>query len=236
MVKIQLDRYVVAGDSAGGYFTLISPYILSPPPTALIDMYGPTNLIDDRWAQRIKEAEGKPMEDPDYIVPDRKDAECLAYWSERDPSKALTFSTWWWDITTVPENILRRYLALPTYSHEDIYKLVMDTYKYVMILSRSTDTERSRIKTWLRREEFGSEESFREYAKSMSPLFKLDEAKTYPPTFILHGTADAAVPVEQSYDIEAKLKAKGIPVGSRYQEGGEHSFEARITVSCVYSP
>ena len=230
MIKIDLDQYVVAGESAGGYFTLISPYILSPPPKALIDIYGPAKLVDERWAQRIKDAEGRPQEKIEYLVPDRTDADCEAYWSERDPSRAQTFAPFWGELA-VPEDTLRQYLALPDYTHQDIHSLIMDTYKYVMVTTRSTPTERSRIKTWLRGEDYDSEEAYRNFAESMSPFFKLDETDTHPPTFILHGTADAAVPVEQSYELEEKLKAKGVPVGSRYQEGGEHSFESRIMVS-----
>ncbi len=53
---------------------------------------------------------------------------------------------------------------------------------------------------------------------------------TYPPTFILHGTADSAVPVEQSRAFEAKCKQVGIPIDARYCEGGEHCFENKIEV------
>ena len=55
--------------------------------------------------------------------------------------------------------------------------------------------------------------------------------RAYPPTFILHGTNDHAVPVEQSYGFEKRLKELGVKVGARYCPGGEHCFENKIEVS-----
>jgi len=49
--------------------------------------------------------------------------------------------------------------------------------------------------------------------------------KSYPPTFFLHGTADMAVPVEQSYRMAGRLRGMGVPVGEAYCEGGLHCFE-----------
>jgi len=44
------------------------------------------------------------------------------------------------------------------------------------------------------------------------------------PTLILHGTADAAVPVVQAYDLEAALRAIGVDVEAHYYEGAGHNL------------
>jgi len=48
-------------------------------------------------------------------------------------------------------------------------------------------------------------------------------AKT-PPFLLIHGTDDHVVPVAQSHDFEAKLKAAGVPVEAIYIPGVDHSF------------
>jgi acetyl esterase/lipase len=45
-----------------------------------------------------------------------------------------------------------------------------------------------------------------------------------PPFLLIHGTQDKTVPVEQSREGEAQLKAAGVPVESIYIEGVDHSF------------
>ena len=224
MLKIDLGRYVVAGDSAGGYFTSLSPFILSPPPTAVINLYGPTNLIDlSDTTLPDPETVQKALKAIDYLLPGTPESVYESYWAERDPAKAMTLAPWWWDLAQ-PLDKIQAHLGLPGYVPGEKEKMVMDLYRWIAAQKR-------RIPTWLRREEFDNEHEYGEYAKSMSPLSKLESATSHPPTFILHGTADLAVPVEQSYAYEKKLKEKGIPVGSRYEEGGGHSFDSNIQVS-----
>ena len=45
------------------------------------------------------------------------------------------------------------------------------------------------------------------------------------PTLILHGTADAAVPVVQAHHLEAALQARGIDVSAHYYEGAGHNLD-----------
>jgi len=44
------------------------------------------------------------------------------------------------------------------------------------------------------------------------------------PALIFHGTADAAVPIQQSYTLESALRAAGVDVDSRYYEGAGHNL------------
>ncbi len=45
-----------------------------------------------------------------------------------------------------------------------------------------------------------------------------------PPFLLIHGTEDKTVPVSQSHDFEAKMKAAGRPVEAIYIAGVDHSF------------
>ncbi len=55
-----------------------------------------------------------------------------------------------------------------------------------------------------------------------SPISYVD-AKD-PPTLLIHGEQDQQVDVSQSHNVEAKLKAAGVPVESIYIPGVDHSF------------
>jgi dienelactone hydrolase len=50
------------------------------------------------------------------------------------------------------------------------------------------------------------------------------------PTLILHGTADAAIPVAQAHDLEAALLAAGAPVEAHYYEGAGHNLSGEPAV------
>lgn len=58
--------------------------------------------------------------------------------------------------------------------------------------------------------------------REMSALPLLDDVKTYPPTYVYHGTADVLVDVSQSDRFVAKLKVKGVPVEYAKIGGGPH--------------
>lgn len=55
------------------------------------------------------------------------------------------------------------------------------------------------------------------------PQFLVDS--TFPPTFMIHGELDSAVPVRDSYNMERLLNANEIKNSLRVVEGQEHSFD-----------
>lgn len=130
-----------------------------------------------------------------------------------------------------PED-LRSFWGIPDWETTDKHLSRMDLNNYLSIKDQ-------RFEILYRKDTFKSDDEFVEYSKSVSPYHLLDKIKAgpgsglegYPPTFILHGTGDTAVPVEQSYKFVEKLKAKGVEVDARYKEGGEHCFENKIEVS-----
>lgn len=64
-----------------------------------------------------------------------------------------------------------------------------------------------------------------ELYKQASPLTYLD--KDDPPTFVVHGTADETVNIEQSEKLVAKLKELGVPHEYVVVEHAPHSFDLR---------
>jgi dipeptidyl aminopeptidase/acylaminoacyl peptidase len=48
--------------------------------------------------------------------------------------------------------------------------------------------------------------------------------KNWPPTMLLRGTADTAVPIEESHDLRGFLDAAGVHVQLVEFDGKEHSF------------
>lgn len=142
-----------------------------------------------------------------------------------------------------PED-LRSFWGIPDWETTDKHLFRMDLNNHIQIKDQ-------RFEILYRKDTFKSEDEYLEYVKSVSPYHLLDNtsqgrgsasgagagsgsgAANYPPTFVLHGTGDTAVPVEQSYKCVEKLKEMGVEVNARYKEGGEHCFENKIEVSRV---
>lgn len=58
-------------------------------------------------------------------------------------------------------------------------------------------------------------------AKEISPIYAVSADD--PPTFIIHGTADLTVPIQQSISFIAKLKEVGVPNQFIIKKGGGHN-------------
>ncbi len=56
----------------------------------------------------------------------------------------------------------------------------------------------------------------------VSPISYVDASD--PPMLLIHGEKDSQVPVSQSHDMEARLKAAGVPVEAIYIPGVDHSW------------
>lgn len=61
-----------------------------------------------------------------------------------------------------------------------------------------------------------------EAIRAASPIAYVDPKD--PPFLILHGVDDKVVPIAQSHQLEAALKAAGVPVSATYYAATDHSF------------
>ena len=62
-----------------------------------------------------------------------------------------------------------------------------------------------------------------EIARAASPLFQV--TASFPPTFLLHGTADTIVPLDHSTRLDAALAAVGVPHKLKVLENAPHTFK-----------
>lgn len=210
--RVDLDAYITAGDSAGGTSSTLLGHILEPPPKAVIDAFGVVDMAASAHAESAK-----AFQLP-YLKKERTDEEVRKAIADRDPKNASCEGAWSWELEGMTQDELRIFWGAPEYNVTDANDWMrMDMNSYMA-------KNHLRWRTMFRADDVG-DEAFEKALLKWSPYHMVDERKTYPPTFILHGTADSAVPVEQSYKLEKKLNEKGVPVGARYAEGLEHSFE-----------
>lgn len=239
--SIRLADSVVAGDSAGGFHTLYAGLTFSPAPRVLVPLYAPCNWLDPKFVGPTKVDPSAPPAPPAssgsssesaQVAPvgvdkfrwyaDRPDTEYTAALADRDPLNARTFSPWWWDLEAPVED-LQRYFGLPNWRPSDDDFFRMDLYKYGA-------KTKARFPATHRQDTFASPEEYAAYIRSVNPLDILQTKETFPPTILLHGDADSAVPVSQSEDWAKALEAKGVPVELLICPAGGHSFDETIQV------
>jgi acetyl esterase/lipase len=54
---------------------------------------------------------------------------------------------------------------------------------------------------------------------------QLGVTSSWPPTFLIHGSIDSAVPVNESYHMRDLLQRSSVPVRLEVVDGQEHSFD-----------
>jgi acetyl esterase/lipase len=60
----------------------------------------------------------------------------------------------------------------------------------------------------------------------IDPILNVNE--NWPPTAIVHGTADTTIPMRLSKELEAKLKEKGVKTAFFEVEGEPHTFVGKM--------
>ena len=216
---IDLDRYVVTGDSAGGYLSAQMPFELNPAPSALVLVYA---LVDFHSSSLNRKR--SPSAEPTYHRP-RTTGILAAAATDHDLSHADFFCPWDGDL---PPGIdiakTRSFLGMPEYQVTDRHLLRLDLNKYMV------STGFNRLDELFRRKPGTADEEFETQLRSRSPFFELETVQTYPPTFFLHGSRDSLVGISQADRMAEKLEQKGVPIGQAYDFEGEHCFEIFISV------
>ncbi|KAK4097581.1 alpha/beta-hydrolase [Parathielavia hyrcaniae] len=238
--KVDVDRYVLCGESAGGHLaTLMGTRLLSGtapvPPSAIVDVYGiidfPTMPAFGPPEQRPSRATGGPW------VGKFTEAELNALLRDRDPANVLTDALSWNQFEFLTEAEISTLWATE-FRYTD--RALMQAELHMMhSLGRSADGLRVGI---LHGDEFATEDDFMAFVRSMSPLRVLQQRvgegkrgrDLYPPTAFLHGTGDVDVPIQQSYAMAALLKDAGVLVVEYYEEDGLHVFDIKYTGPEVY--
>ncbi|KAK3370692.1 Alpha/Beta hydrolase protein [Podospora didyma] len=219
---VDVDRYVLCGESAGAHLaTLMTLHLPSPPPCAVINAYG---VVDFFGLQVLEPAAGTV---PQPWKGEFSDDELDAFFNDRDPNNVLTDAPAWIE----PGGVSDTDLSIRWGTDFRCTRRVRLQAELLMY-----HTKRLAASTFLsatfHREKFVTDDEFIAFVRSMSPLKVLqDEGKErgYPPTAFLHGGGDKNVPIQQSYDMAETLRKLGVPVVECYEDGEPHNFDTKYT-------
>ncbi|CAK9787361.1 unnamed protein product [Cutaneotrichosporon oleaginosum] len=219
LVGADADAWVVGGSSGGASLACLVAHAplhaaALPPPRVLVDVYGAPNAADDYHHNPYR----KVAVEEYYVADDAELADALA---DRDPRNAVTQSPWAYEMPpAVPLAECRAALGVPDFTPARHHFARNDLWSYVA-------KHRLLMPTVFRREEH-TPRTYWAHVTAHSAYHLLDRAETYPATFILHGTADVDVRIQQSWEFADKLRRKGVPVAEVYPEGKGHMFDFEL--------
>lgn len=217
LVGADPDAWVVGGSSGGASLACLVAHAASPAPRVLIDVYGAPNAADDYHHNPYR----KVVVEPYYVADEEELADALA---DRDPSNAVTQSPWAYEIPpAVPLEECRAALGVPDFEPMREHFARNDLWSYVA-------KHRLLMPTVFKRDSFKTDREYWNHVTSMSSYHLLDGKDSFMPTFIMHGTADIDVRIQQSWEFADKIRAKGVPVGEVYPEGKGHMFDFDLIV------
>lgn len=217
---VDLDRYVVVGDSAGGGHAIVAAARMTPPPKAIVDIYGVADMLDPAFNLRPRPND---IDDDTELIEGYSIQQIRAGIS-RDSSQAITSSPY--DMSLSAAEVQAAWDD-GSFEYTEQRKLQWAIKKYA---------DKYKLYTWLcfRREEFedGSEgeREFEAHVRRFNAIDVIRESETYPPTFVLQGTGDTRVPASVSERLVQVIRSKGFEVGVCYEPGGEHGYDSKYEV------
>ncbi|OCF57579.1 hypothetical protein L486_05038 [Kwoniella mangroviensis CBS 10435] len=207
--KVDVQRYIIGGDSAGGQLSAHCASHFQPKPLVELNIFGAVDLTDPHFS--------KGMDRPIPYGTSSEELERLV--RDFNPANAVIASPWYWELEPdMSQETLRSFWGTD-YRPGEGDKKRMDLNAY-------TSKNGSRIKAMfhlLDSQGPEAEEEFKRLTKEWSPTYHL--TKDYPPTVVMHGEKDQTVLIKQSKDFADKLEKLGVEVKRIWSKDGGHSFE-----------
>ncbi|KAK7952200.1 uncharacterized protein PG986_007928 [Apiospora aurea] len=251
--KVDVDRYVITGESAGGFMvTNMATRLPEPAPRVVVDVYGLVDLFDHGLLETIDQsaypAWGSDKADP--LQQEFTEEKILSVIREdRDPAHAVSAALFSGGQVLEGEAQLAAAWKTSALPLTERVRLQAAVHSYLSSVWPLGGRHRSAYAAMLHPERFaagGSDDNKEEeevakkvqaFARTVSPMQILDTepygsgAKTYPPTAFLHGSADTAVPLGQTERFAAKLQALGGETIVSVEPDEPHVFDQVYTVS-----
>jgi acetyl esterase/lipase len=224
--KIDMERFVVCGDSAGGTLATLLGHRLNPSPRAVIDIYG---VVDFMSSGIVELPNAAAASNPPEWKGEFTDAELEAFLDDRDPVKALTYAPPW--IAKWTDEVMSKAWAM---EFHNTTRMRMQSEFHVWLAYRGMSGGDIR-RSIFHQEKFADEDALVAYAKSLSSHVLLQGKTWYPPTAFLHATGDPAVPISQSINMAKRLRDMGVPVIESYEPATEHVFDNKYIVSGTHT-
>lgn len=221
--KLDVNRYCILGESAGGHLVTLMATRLEPQPRVVVDIYGVVDFMDPYTGMTTPPKEPyKPSTASAAAEKADSDAEIteeeiLAALHDHDPSHALS------DAVFSKSDLTR-----PLTKNWKVDFPITRRIRLQLAVQNYTSTPGSKYVGLFHPERFGSHQEVLAFIKSMSPLQFLDNEeytsgrKKYPPTAMMHGTADEPVPVDQTHRFAKKLKELGTEIVVCIEKDGPH--------------
>lgn len=225
---VDVNQLILCGESGGALLTGLMGHHLSPPPKAVILVYG---IVDPAAAWPILGPTPEISRDGPPWVGEFSDTELEEFLRDRDESNVLMDALWADENKTTSEQIVSKHWGANIRFTRRI-RLQAELHQWRSDKTvRMGSTVRSVRLGSLHAERFADEAALAAFLLSMSPSPLLETKTWYPPTAFLHGMDDKAAPLAQSQEMAKRLRAMGVPVIECYEPGEDHVFDHKYTVS-----
>lgn len=227
---VDIDRIAVAGESAGqpspsfklttragGTLVTLLGLLAKPAPKAVLNLYGVVDFTDPPFLHAPNHGAILPYSNR-YT-----ESELAAKLASPDPADVLSHCP------IPPTDPRYGQLELPRgFEYTDRHWLQMDLKAYIYRHGGMVQEVFGFNDRPVEGERYAQ---LVKAAKEFSVLNLLAEATSFPPTYVVHGTEDAQVRVDQSDRFVKALEGKGVPVKYAREEGGIHGNDDAWDVS-----
>lgn len=228
--KVNVSQLILCGESGRALLAGLMGHHLSPPPKAVILVYG---ILDPAAAWPILAPVPENSIDTPPWDGEFTDTELEEFLKDRDESNILTDALWADENKTTSEQVLSKFWKTDVrFTHRIRFQAELLQWRSD-ITARVGSFVRSVRLGSLHAERFTDEAALAALLLSMSPSPLLGTKTWYPPTAFLHGMGDKAAPVAQSQEMAKRLKAINVPVVECYEPNEDHVFDHKYTVSSL---